>query len=52
MSITGVYNEMGSHIIDLIQYLIDDKELEVINSEVKSLISDIDDIVKVIKIKK
>ena len=43
---SGVCNEMGSHIIDLIQYLIDDKELEVINSEVKSLISDIDDIVK------
>ena len=37
---------MGSHIIDLVQYLIDDKTLYVKDSKVQSKISDIDDIVE------
>jgi len=43
---SGVCNEMGSHIIDLVQYLIDDKTLYVKDSKVQSKISDIDDIVE------
>ena len=43
---SGVCNEMGSHIIDLIQYIINEKELDLINSKVQSLISDVDDIVE------
>lgn len=43
---SGVCNEMGSHIIDLVQYLIDDKTLDVKDSKVQSKISDIDDIVE------
>ena len=42
---SGVCNEMGSHVIDLIQYIINEKELDLINSEVQSIISDVDDIV-------
>ena len=37
---------MGSHIIDLIQYIINDYEVDIINSNVQSVISDIDDIVE------
>lgn len=44
---SGVLNEMGSHIIDLIQFLLNNKSFELITSEKKSLISDVDDIVKV-----
>ena len=44
---SGVCNEMGSHVIDLIQYIINDYEVDVISSNVKSVISDIDDIVEV-----
>ena len=43
---SGVCNEMGSHIIDLINYITNENELELISSEVKSIISDIDDIVE------
>jgi len=43
---SGVCNEMGSHVIDLIQYVINEKELELISSEVQSIISDVDDIVE------
>ena len=43
---SGVCNEMGSHVIDLIQYIINEKELDLINSNVKSIISDVDDIVE------
>lgn len=43
---SGVCNEMGSHIIDLVQYIINDNELELISSNVKSVISDIDDVVE------
>ena len=37
---------MGSHVIDLIQYIINYNELDLISSETKSVISDIDDIVQ------
>lgn len=43
---SGVCNEMGSHIIDLVQYLIDDNTLDVKDSKVQSKISDVDDIVE------
>ena len=43
---SGVCNEMGSHIVDLIQYIINEKELDLISSEVQSVISDVDDIVE------
>ncbi len=43
---SGVCNEMGSHVIDLIQYITNENEVELISSEVKSVISDIDDIVE------
>ena len=43
---SGVCNEMGSHVIDLIQYITNENELDLISSEVKSVISDIDDIVE------
>ena len=43
---SGVSNEMGSHIIDLIQYITNDSEVKVISSNVKSVISDTDDIVE------
>lgn len=43
---SGVCNEMGSHVIDLIQYITNENELDLIKSEVRSVISDIDDIVE------
>jgi len=43
---SGVSNEMGSHVIDLIQYITNENELDLIKSDVKSVISDIDDIVE------
>ena len=43
---SGVCNEMGSHVIDLIQYIINYNELDLINSEAQSVISDVDDIVQ------
>jgi predicted dehydrogenase len=43
---SGVCNEMGSHVIDLIQYITNENELDLISSEFKSVISDIDDIVE------
>jgi predicted dehydrogenase len=43
---SGVCNEMGSHVIDLIQYITNENELDLIKSDVKSVISDIDDIVE------
>ena len=45
-SFSGVLNEVGSHIIDLIQYILGENEFEVIDAENESVISDIDDIVK------
>lgn len=43
---SGVCNEMGSHVIDLIQYITNNNDLNLISSKVKSVISDIDDIVE------
>lgn len=43
---SGALNEMGSHIIDLIYYLIEDKNLEVVSAKKESVISDVDDVVE------
>ena len=45
-SYSGVLNEMGSHIIDLINYIINLEKVEVVSSVKKSVISDADDIVE------
>jgi hypothetical protein len=45
-SYSGVLNEMGSHIIDLIGYILNDFNLSVIYSKKESVISDVDDIVE------
>ena len=42
---SGVLNEMGSHIIDLSNYLFGLKNFKVEKSEIKSVFSDVDDIV-------
>lgn len=42
---SGVCNEMGSHIIDLSVYLLGIKEFQISNKEIKSVVSDTDDIV-------
>lgn len=43
---SGVINEVGSHIIDLVCYLINATDMTVIDAEKKSIHSDVDDIVK------
>lgn len=43
---SGVLNEMGSHVIDLIQYIVGNEEMVVLNSKKESVISDIDDIIE------
>lgn len=43
----GVLNEMGSHLIDLMLYLGGGQEFKVLKSSIQSVISDVDDIVKV-----
>ena len=43
---SGVLNEMGSHVIDLIQYIVGNDQMDVMSSKKESLISDIDDIVE------
>ena len=43
---SGVLNEMGSHIIDLIKYLISSDRMSLKSSICKSIISDVDDAVK------
>lgn len=45
-SFSGVLNEMGSHVIDLIQYIVGDDQMQVLSSKKKSIVSDIDDIVE------
>jgi predicted dehydrogenase len=45
-SFSGVLNEMGSHVVDLIYYLIGDEQLKIISTQKESLVSDIDDVVK------
>lgn len=41
----GVLNEMGSHLIDLLFYLLGNQDLEIFESRCESRISDVDDIV-------
>jgi len=43
---SGVLNEVGSHVIDLIQYISGETQFDVVEVEKESVISDIDDIVK------
>lgn len=43
---SGVLNEMGSHVIDLIQYIVGNDQMEVLSSKKESIVSDIDDIVE------
>ena len=43
---SGVLNEMGSHVIDLVQYIIGNDKMKVLSSKKESIISDIDDIVE------
>ena len=45
-SFSGVLNEMGSHVIDLIQYIVGNDQMDVLTSKKESIISDIDDIVE------
>ena len=45
-SFSGVLNEMGSHVIDLIQYIVGNDQMEVLSSKKESIVSDIDDIVE------
>ena len=42
---SGVLNEMGSHVIDLIQYIAESSEMDVTSSKKESVVSDVDDIV-------
>lgn len=41
---SGVLNEMGSHVIDMINYLFDISDFKLLNVDIKSIISDVDDI--------
>lgn len=43
---SGVLNEMGSHIIDLIQYIVGTNQMEVMSSKKESIISDVEDIIE------
>jgi predicted dehydrogenase len=45
-SFSGVLNEVGSHVIDLIQYISGETQFDVHDVEKESIVSDIDDIVK------
>ena len=45
-SFSGVLNEMGSHVIDLIQHIVGNDQMKVLSSKKESIISDIDDIVE------
>lgn len=40
---SGVLNEMGSHIIDLLNYILDLRDYSILSSNIKSIISDVDD---------
>ena len=44
---SGVLNEMGSHVLDMINYLFNIENFKITNSELKSIISDVDDEVKI-----
>ena len=43
---SGVLNEMGSHVIDLMQYIIGISQMDVISSKKESIVSDVDDVVE------
>ena len=43
---SGVLTEMGSHIIDLIQFIIEEDDYILKSSKINSVITDIDDIVE------
>ena len=43
---SGVLNEMGSHIIDLLNYLVGLENYEIIHTYKESVVSDVDDIVR------
>ena len=45
-SFSGVLNEMGSHVIDLMQYIIGTSQMDVISSKKESIVSDVDDVVE------
>ncbi|MDN3668113.1 hypothetical protein QWY93_02035 [Echinicola jeungdonensis] len=47
-SFSGVLNEMGSHIIDLICYLANVEEFDIQESRKQSIISDVDDVVEAV----
>ena len=43
---SGVLNEVGSHVIDLIHFILNDYNFKVKDSEKRSIVSDVDDIVQ------
>ena len=43
---SGVLNEMGSHVLDLIQYISGTIKMDVLSAKKESIISDVDDIVE------
>lgn len=43
---SGVLNEMGSHVIDLVNYLVSIDDYEVLQTKKESVVSDVDDIVE------
>ncbi len=43
---SGVLNEMGSHVIDLILYIVGNDQIQVLSSKKESIVSDIDDVVE------
>jgi predicted dehydrogenase len=45
-SFSGVLNEMGSHVIDAIKYIVGNDQMDVLSSKKESVVSDIDDIVE------
>jgi predicted dehydrogenase len=45
-SFSGVLNEMGSHVIDAIKYIVGNDQMDVLSSKKESIVSDIDDIVE------
>jgi len=45
-SFSGVLNEMGSHVIDLIRYIVGNDQMDVLSSKSESVVSDIDDIIE------
>ena len=44
---SGVLNEMGSHVLDMTNYLFGIEDFEILKSELNSVVSDVDDVVKI-----